>query len=148
MSHCGPLTAYFFMSKISLRIWTPLLPLPPARRTWKLSSKSPYCFLLHRKVLNLMPSLPVSPTRAPFMTSKGPLAAGAGPFTARPEEREEAFTLLFQHCPPEEQRPRVARALGLIEKGELNPEGVIVLRGAGGLLGATVGAVVPGGSGL
>src|SRR5438046_8767770 len=64
MSHCGPLTAYFFMSKISLRICTPLLPLPPARRTWKLSSKSPYFFLLHRKVLNLMPSLPVSPMRA------------------------------------------------------------------------------------
>src|SRR5262249_18772133 len=52
-----------------LRICTPLLPLPLASRTWKLSSKSPYCFLLHRKVLKLMP-LPVSPTRAPFLTDQ------------------------------------------------------------------------------
>jgi len=70
------------------------------------------------------------------------------PCPVRPEEREEAFALLFRHCPPEERRPRVARSLGLIEKGELDPEGVVVLRGAGGLVGAAVGVVVPGGSGL
>src|SRR6266536_4409314 len=69
MSHWGPLTAYSSFLKISLRICTPLLPLPLVRRTWKLSSKSLYVFLLHRKVLNLMP-LPVSPTRAPSLTDQ------------------------------------------------------------------------------
>jgi ribosomal protein S18 acetylase RimI-like enzyme len=82
------------------------------------------------------------------MATQGLPAAGVVPCPARPDEWEEAFALLFQHCPPEERRPRVLRALGLIEKNELSPEGVLVLRDTGGLLGAAVGTVVPGGSGL
>ena len=88
------------------------------------------------------------------MVTDGSPRASATPCPARTEEREEAFALLFRHCPAEERRLRVARALGLIEKGELDPEGIVVLRrgtrdsGSGGLLGAAVGAIVPGGSGL
>jgi mycothiol synthase len=82
------------------------------------------------------------------MSSDGPPAAGAVPESARPEEWEEAFSLLFRHCTAEDRPPRVARALKLIEKGELASEAVVVLRGEGALLGAAVCTVVPGGSGL
>ena len=57
------------------------------------------------------------------MATDGFPAASAGPGPARPEEREEAFALLFRHCPAEERRPRVARALGLIAKGADAVEG-------------------------
>src|SRR5438067_13857593 len=70
MSHCGPLTAKCFWPETSLRICTPLLPSPALRRTWKVSSKSLYFFLLHRKVLNFRPLGDVSPTRAPSLTDQ------------------------------------------------------------------------------
>src|SRR6266540_4955784 len=81
------------------------------------------------------------------MSSDDAPADGPVPETARPEEWEEAFALLFRHCTPEDRPARVARALKLIEKGELVPEAVVVLR-RGALLGAAVCTVVPGGSGL
>src|SRR5947209_7029057 len=67
MSHCGPLTTNLAGSITSLRICTPLLPLHPLpfMRTWNCSSKSPYCFLLHRKVLNLRPLGKVEPMISP-----------------------------------------------------------------------------------
>src|SRR5437868_12558330 len=49
ISHCGPLTAKCLRSAISLRICTPLLPLPSFKRIWKVSSKSLYFFLLHKR---------------------------------------------------------------------------------------------------
>src|SRR5436305_351988 len=80
MSHCGPLTAYFFMSKISLRICTPLLPLPLARRTWKLSSKSPYCFLL----LGLLLAFAARVARAALDEGATAQQAGEGRRAERP----------------------------------------------------------------
>src|SRR5437016_4891204 len=68
MSHCGPCTTYFSAFTSLLRICTPLLPPLPRRRTWNFSSKSPYFFLLHRKVLPLIPFGSVEPTRAPSLT--------------------------------------------------------------------------------
>src|SRR5262245_15717989 len=70
MSHCGPSTAKtalsLGLSRILLRTCTPLLAPPPVRRTWNFSSKSRYCFLLHRKVLNLRP-LGAEPVRVPSL---------------------------------------------------------------------------------
>src|SRR5262245_50826326 len=70
MSHCGPSTAKtalsLGLSRILLRTCTPLLAPPPVRRTWNFSSKSRYCFLLHRKVLNLRP-FGVAPVRVPSL---------------------------------------------------------------------------------
>src|SRR5262245_33169663 len=67
MSHCGPETANFSLSKILLRICTPLLPCPSLSRTWNDSSKSLYGFLLHRNVLNGI-FLSPPPTTAPSLT--------------------------------------------------------------------------------
>src|SRR5437870_4272214 len=70
MSHCGPLTAKCLRSKTSLRICTPLLPDQPlpVSRTLNCSSKSLYFFLLHKKVLNLLPRGKVEPVSAPSLT--------------------------------------------------------------------------------
>jgi len=70
------------------------------------------------------------------------------PDAARPGEWEEALGLLFRHCPAGERPGRVARGLAMLGKGELDPSGLLVLRGDRVLLGAVVGTVVPGGTGL
>ncbi len=67
---------------------------------------------------------------------------------ARPEERPAAFRLLFRHLAREEQDQRVGNALHLLRQGELEPEGILVARGAAGLVGALVCLPVPGASGL
>src|SRR6185295_9684080 len=67
---------------------------------------------------------------------------------ARPEELATAFQLIFQKGSTEHLDLRVANALGLIERGELDAEGVLVARQTKQVLGAMVCMLVPGSSGL
>jgi ribosomal protein S18 acetylase RimI-like enzyme len=60
------------------------------------------------------------------------------PEPARTEEFGPAFRLLFSHLPPDERDKRVSNTLLLLQRGELNPEGVFVLRGKDGVHGALV----------
>ena len=65
-SACGPTTAKVFRSVRLLRTCTPLLPLPPSSFTLNASSKSPYFFLLHKKVPTFR-SFDAVPTSAPSL---------------------------------------------------------------------------------
>jgi ribosomal protein S18 acetylase RimI-like enzyme len=60
------------------------------------------------------------------------------PAPARPDELPAAFRLLFDDLPAEERDGRIARVLSLIEHRELSPDGVFVVRGPIGVLGALV----------
>jgi ribosomal protein S18 acetylase RimI-like enzyme len=66
---------------------------------------------------------------------------------ARLEERAPAFRLIFQHLTANEREQRVATALHLVERGELDPAGLLVAR-QGGVVGAMLCQVLPGASGL
>jgi mycothiol synthase len=68
--------------------------------------------------------------------------------TARPEERTEAFRLVFQHLAEAEQQLRVGNALNLLEQGELEPAGIFVVRQDRELPGALVSVPLRGASGL
>jgi ribosomal protein S18 acetylase RimI-like enzyme len=70
------------------------------------------------------------------------------PQPASPVEQAEAFGLLFGHYSPADRQQRIANALGLVERGELDPAGLLVLRGRRGLEGAMLCVLVPGASGL
>lgn len=70
------------------------------------------------------------------------------PTPALPEEQADAFRLLFQRLGPDEQSQRVHAALTLIHSGELNPEGIFVLRDAGQVDAVFVCLPVPGASAL
>ncbi|HEY7159479.1 MAG TPA: N-acetyltransferase [Gemmataceae bacterium] len=73
----------------------------------------------------------------------------AAPENARTEDWDSAFRLIFQYLPAEERGRRCANALHLLERGELDPQGVFVLRGVNGVLrGALVCLPVPGGGAL
>ncbi len=61
-----------------------------------------------------------------------------GPEPARTEELAPAFRLLFGHLEPTERDKRVGNVLLLVQHGELNPEGVFVLRGENGIHGTLV----------
>src|SRR5205807_88080 len=76
------------------------------------------------------------------------MASAARPETARDHERQAAFELLFQDLLAAERRRRVANALALIDSGELDPDGIFVLRGADSVVGAAVCLAVPGATGL
>jgi ribosomal protein S18 acetylase RimI-like enzyme len=65
---------------------------------------------------------------------------------ARPEDREAALRLLFQHLVPAEREKRVANALHLMELGTLKPEGLLVVRASPRVVGAMLGLPVPGAS--
>jgi ribosomal protein S18 acetylase RimI-like enzyme len=67
---------------------------------------------------------------------------------ARPDERDDALRLLFRDLPPDERERRVASALGLLRAGELDPAGLFVEPGTGGLAGVLVCLPVPGASAL
>jgi mycothiol synthase len=72
------------------------------------------------------------------------------PFTiesARPEERAAAFRLVFQHLEDAEQELRIGNALTLVHAGELDPNGVFVVRGPD-LVGALVCVPLRGAGGL
>jgi ribosomal protein S18 acetylase RimI-like enzyme len=70
------------------------------------------------------------------------------PEPARPEEREAAFRFLLRHVPAETLPQRLSAALRMLETGELDPAGLLVMRHGSELLGAIAGTVVPGGSGI
>ncbi len=72
----------------------------------------------------------------------------SGPAPARPEEREQAFRLLLRHCPPDRLPPRLASSLRMIQTGEMDPSGLLVLRREETVIAATAAAVLPGGTGL
>ena len=67
---------------------------------------------------------------------------------AQAEEVEPALRLCFQHLTPVDLANRVANALNLISRKEIDPEGVAVVRGKAGLLGAMVSMCLPGATGL
>jgi ribosomal protein S18 acetylase RimI-like enzyme len=75
-----------------------------------------------------------------------PLAIAVEP--ARPDELAAAFRLAFQHLAAADREVRVHNALDLISQRELDPAGVLVVRGEGGLLGSLVCTPVAGASGL
>lgn len=72
----------------------------------------------------------------------------AAPQVARTEEWAAAFRLIFQHLGTDESERRCGNALHLLERGQLDPQGIFVLHGENGLLGAVVCLPVPGGSAL
>ena len=67
---------------------------------------------------------------------------------ARSSEYADAFRLVFQHVGGNEQAGRVAKALELVRKKELDPEGIVVARTAGNLIGAVISMPTPGAGGL
>ncbi|HEV3203443.1 MAG TPA: GNAT family N-acetyltransferase [Gemmataceae bacterium] len=68
--------------------------------------------------------------------------------TAQPNEREEAFQILFQHLSAKDAEPRIANALEMIRRDELDPQGLFVVREKRSILGTIVCQLIPGGSGL
>jgi ribosomal protein S18 acetylase RimI-like enzyme len=68
--------------------------------------------------------------------------------TARPEQREAAFRLIFGYLDERTRERRVANALHLLECGDLNPEALFIVPGSTGPSGAIICLPVPGASGL
>jgi len=68
----------------------------------------------------------------------------AVPEPARTEDWGAAFRLIFQYLPPEEREHRCANALNLLGRGELNSQGLYIVRGEAGLRGALLCLPVPG----
>jgi GNAT superfamily N-acetyltransferase len=66
------------------------------------------------------------------------------PEPARPDEWLAAFRLMFRRHDAADRERYVNNALVLLEAGELDPEGVLVLRGAEGLVGALTCLPLPG----
>jgi ribosomal protein S18 acetylase RimI-like enzyme len=60
------------------------------------------------------------------------------PQPARPGELEQAFALLFEALPPADRTRRVHNALALVQSGELDPNGVFVVRDGRRLAGVLV----------
>jgi ribosomal protein S18 acetylase RimI-like enzyme len=60
------------------------------------------------------------------------------PSAARDDELAAAFRLLFGHLLPDARERRVAQALFLVQNGELDRRGILVLRGQGCVAGVTV----------
>ncbi len=60
----------------------------------------------------------------------------AVPEPARTEDWAAAFRLIFHYLPVEERERRCANALYLLQRGELDPQGIFVLRGSCDLRGA------------
>jgi ribosomal protein S18 acetylase RimI-like enzyme len=67
---------------------------------------------------------------------------------ALPDEWRTALGLLFEEIAPSEQEARIRNALHMIKQGELDPAGLLVVRGADGLLGVLACSPVPGASGV
>ena len=65
------------------------------------------------------------------------------PEPARPDEWPAAFRLLFHHF-ADDRESRVANAVSLLQSGQLNPEGVFVLREADALVGVLPCMSLPG----
>jgi mycothiol synthase len=67
---------------------------------------------------------------------------------ADPGQRAAALRLVFQHLSGRERETRVANALGLLERRELDPAGVLAASAGSTLLGAMICMTAPGASGL
>jgi mycothiol synthase len=67
---------------------------------------------------------------------------------AVPAQQAAALRLAFQHLPVREREMRVANALGLLERHELDPAGVLAASADGSLLGSVICMTAPGASGL
>jgi ribosomal protein S18 acetylase RimI-like enzyme len=67
---------------------------------------------------------------------------------ARPDDREAALRLVFQHLPADEREKRVANALHLIELGTLASDGLFIVRGRQSVSGAMLGLPIPGAGAL
>jgi mycothiol synthase len=67
---------------------------------------------------------------------------------ARPDEQAAAVRLLFGHLPPEDQLARTANVRAMLDDGELDPDGVLVVRSGRELAGAMLAAPLPGGGGV
>ena len=76
------------------------------------------------------------------------MASQLSPRQAQPSDWSEAFALLFQQVEAEQQPLRIANAIQLIERGELNPEGTFVLPEEGRLSGVLLCLIVPGSTAL
>jgi ribosomal protein S18 acetylase RimI-like enzyme len=63
-------------------------------------------------------------------------------------QRAAALRIAFQHLPVRERETRVANALALIERHELDPAGVLAANADGFLLGTVICMTAPGASGL
>jgi ribosomal protein S18 acetylase RimI-like enzyme len=70
------------------------------------------------------------------------------PEAARTEDWGAAFRLIFGYLGPEEREHRCANALHLLQRGELSPQGLFIVRGLIGLRGALLCLPVPGGTAL
>jgi ribosomal protein S18 acetylase RimI-like enzyme len=67
---------------------------------------------------------------------------------APPDERIPALRTVFQHLPEEERAGRVANALTLICRNELDPRGILTARSGLAIIGAVVAIRLPGAGGL
>jgi len=67
---------------------------------------------------------------------------------AAPQDRAAVLRLAFQHLPARERETRVGNALGLVDRGELDPAGILGASAAGAVLGAMICMTAPGASGL
>jgi ribosomal protein S18 acetylase RimI-like enzyme len=63
---------------------------------------------------------------------------------AEPDERTAALKLAFGHLDPETRLARIAGGLELVDRGEMDPDGILVARVEDRLVGAMVAAPVPG----
>ncbi|HTU21338.1 MAG TPA: N-acetyltransferase [Gemmataceae bacterium] len=70
------------------------------------------------------------------------------PEPARTEEWAAAFRLIFQYLPAQESERLCANALHMLQRGELNPQGLFLVRGPAGPRGALYCLPVPGRSAL
>jgi ribosomal protein S18 acetylase RimI-like enzyme len=70
------------------------------------------------------------------------------PEPVRGAELPAAFRLLFCCTAASDQQARVAHALGLVQRGELDAQGLFVVRARRRLLGAVLGLALPGAVGL
>jgi ribosomal protein S18 acetylase RimI-like enzyme len=80
--------------------------------------------------------------------SRLPMDAVPTPEPARTSEWAHALRLIFHHLPLAERRAREATGLEMLQRGEMDPQGLLVLRGPEGLDGALVCLSVPGASAL
>jgi ribosomal protein S18 acetylase RimI-like enzyme len=70
------------------------------------------------------------------------------PEPARPDEWLSALRLLFRHAPEDARERLVDNALTLLDRGELKPQGIFVLRDGADLKGALACLQVPGATAL
>src|SRR5258708_39426387 len=78
------------------------------------------------------------PRNVAWLVCFGGHAMFPAPEPARTASFGPAFRRLVSRLPPDERGKRVSNPLLLLQRGELNPEGVFVLRGAEGVQGALV----------